>query len=79
VKIEDAKDSELVGIQRRFDDESKRRLVKRTVNKFLKGVSTVILAKNNDFESVCFSPPTLLHKLNFIIQIFHFLECQNCD
>jgi len=50
--IEDAKDSELVGIQRRFDDESKRRLVKRTVTKYLKGVTCVILSEDEEFYDV---------------------------
>ena len=49
---EGAKDDELIGLQRRYDDEMKRRLVKRVAQKFFKGCTTTILVNDTDTHTV---------------------------
>jgi hypothetical protein len=49
---EGAKDDELIGLQRRYDDEMKRRLVKRIAPKFFKGCTTAVLASDPDTHAV---------------------------
>jgi hypothetical protein len=49
---EGAKDDELIGLQRRYDDEMKRRLVKRVAPKFFKGCTTTILVNDEDVRTI---------------------------
>jgi hypothetical protein len=64
---EGAKDDELIGLQRRYDDEMKRRLVKRVAPKFFKGCTTTILVNDEDVRTVSLQ---LIVDLFFAILLF---------
>lgn len=46
----DCEDKKCIGLQRRIDDETKRRAVRRDAQPFLKGLSVVLLLSEDDIE-----------------------------